>query len=214
MDINLLEGTFSFHVLFDNSVCDLCVFWTAGQEAGGCPGRPEGQSLPWHVTPSSHQGWPRASPKSPLLKDRLGIGVPGEWHSPVFYLVFNSSLLHFASSQEFSCCSSCTVPTILGTGGQSGCAIPGCSCWVGRAPFLVPWLETSKTCPRQTCLSQLHPDLRFHVHVTEPSWYSRAQGAAVTVSACTTTRARSTFAFMFKCIVLKENVLIKSGALK
>lgn len=148
--MNLLEGTFSFHVLFDNSVCDLCVFWTAGQEAGGCPGRPEGQSLPWHVTPSSHQGWPRASPKSPLLKDRLGTGVHWEWHSPVFYLVFNSSLLNFASSQEFSCCSSCTVPTILGTGGQSGCAIPGCSCWVGHALFVFLGWKPLKTAPGRT----------------------------------------------------------------
>lgn len=86
-----LKVPFSFMCCLHNSVHDPGIFWTDGREAGGCPGRPaapgrpEGQSLPWQVMPSSLQGWLRLFPKSPLLRDWLGIGVPGGSGSPLCF---------------------------------------------------------------------------------------------------------------------------------
>lgn len=171
--INLPEGTFFFHMLFDNSVHDLCIFldrWTRGR-------RVPRQPLPWHC---HTQQSPRAFPESPLLKDRLGIAVPGRRGSHLcFHLFFNSSLLNFASSPEFFLLF--LLYSLHHPGNREwgrGRAILGCcqgssktpwsSCWVGHAPVYVFGVETSKNCSIQaSCLSQLPSDLTFNIHATK-----------------------------------------------
>lgn len=148
-----------------------CVFfldrWTRGRRV---PRKARG-TVPAMAHPA-HQS-PRAFPELSLLKDRLGIDVPGGSGSHLcFHLFFNSSFYTLPLHMSFLAVPLVFSPPPWEQGWKSGCAILGCwqesnrtpwsSFWVGHAPVYVLEVETYKNCPIQAnCLSQLPPDLTF-----------------------------------------------------
>lgn len=113
-------------MLFDNSVHDLCIFWTDGQEAGRQEGARQARgtvpAMACHTQQSP--GVAKGLSKVPLAQGQAGHWCPwGNGSHLCFHLVFNSSLLNFTFSHEFSFC-----PCFFAASWEQGVrvAVPSC----------------------------------------------------------------------------------------